>query len=100
VLLFVGAWYLRQEMQPREPPELQVLLFVDPQPPKLHVLLFMDPQSMWQKEEGGWARNINIGDKENKEEMGARLLWQDSTRSRGAIDIRDKEEEEERGDEL
>jgi hypothetical protein len=77
-----------------------VLLFVDPQPPKLYVLLFMDPQSMWQKEEGGWARNIDIRDKENKEEMGARLLWQDSTRSGGAIDIRDKEEEEERGDEL
>ena len=87
-------------MQQSEPPELHVLLFVDPQPPELHVLLFVDPQSMWQDEEGGSARNIDFGDKENKEEMGARLLWQDSTRSGGAIDIRDEEEEEERGNEL
>jgi hypothetical protein len=87
-------------MQQREPPELHMLLFVDSQPPKLHVLLFMDPQSMWQDKEGGWARNIDIGDKENKEEMGAWLLWKDSTTSGGAIDIGDKEEEEEWGDKL
>lgn len=62
VLLLVGAWSSRREMQQHAHLELRVLLF-------------MDPRCLRQDEEGGWARDIDVGDKENKEEMGARFLW-------------------------